>query len=211
MQEKLWDTLLITTLVFPIALLFTNSPTIAQTPIIRYDTIETQKQRIVCVNERSAQLAPTELSPFHPAAVPQSFQFYLRSPAGRYAIADVFVNSASPLADGSIQSLKVYGNQAMCYSQEIAKCEVKVWSNARDRVAQSNCSSSVLCVAMDRKTNIVGRKNGSSQNVCGGQSVQDQNLPLKLQRMGCRAPINIKEGMTAQQVQAEDSQYWCFK
>ncbi|WP_286393604.1 hypothetical protein [Pseudanabaena mucicola] len=210
MKNRRLEILLISTLVFPSTLLVANFPATAQT--LRYDTIETQKQRIVCVNERSAQLAPSELSPFHPAAVPQSFTFYLRSPAGRYAYADVYLDTASSLGSGSIQSVKVYGNQAMCYSQDAAKCESKVWSNARDKVAQSNCSSSVLCVYMDRKTNIVTGKSGSSQSVCGSQSVQDQNLPLKLQRMGCRAPINIKEGMTAQQVQAKDSQYyWCFK
>ena len=180
MRNKRLGILLISTLAFSSTLLVANFPTTAQTVIIGDDTVETAKQRIVCVNERFARLAPAQLSS---AAARETFNFSLRSPAGRSASADVSVGN------GAIRSVKVYGYQAMCYSQDAAKCEGKVWSNARDKVAQSNCSSGVLCVYMDRNTNIVGGKSGSSQSVCGGQPAQDQNLPLKLQRMGCRAPI----------------------
>jgi len=200
MQKKRLGILLISTLAFPSTLLVATFPAIAQTPSLRNGIVETQRQRAVCVNERSAQLAASELSP---STTPQIYTFNLRSPAGRYATVGISV-----FGDGFIKSVKVYGKGAMCYSQESPTCELKVWSNSRDRV--SNCSSGVLCVNVNRQTNIVGGGDGSVKNVCGGG--QDQNLPLKLQRMGCQAPINIREGMTAQQVQAEDSQYyWCFK
>lgn len=204
MRKKQWDILLINTLVFANALLFANSPATAQTPSLRNGIVQTQKQLAVCVNERSAQLYESELSP---STIPQTYTFNLKSPAGRYATVGISV-----YGDGYIKSVQVQGKGAMCYNQESPTCESKVWPDARDKVVQSNCSSSVLCVNVNQQTKTVGGGGGSSQNVCGGQPTQDQNLPLKLQRMGCRAPINIKEGMTAQQVQAEDSQYyWCFK
>ncbi|MCM0592305.1 MAG: hypothetical protein ACFKPT_09150 [Gloeotrichia echinulata GP01] len=211
MQKQRWNVLFVGILVFISILILTNFTATAQTPTLRYDVIETGKRRVVCVNERSAQLVPSQLSPFHPAGVDQTFGFSLNSPAGRYAFADVSINR-----DGAVRNFEVNGYGAMCYSHDDPRksdrCEVKVWSRAKDKVPQPNCSSGVLCVDIDVKTNVVGVIAGSPKPSCGAPPVQDQQLPVTLQKMGCRAPINVKSGMSAQKVRAEDSQdYWCFR